>query len=106
MIIFRCFQVTTVCASAYAASLMTMLGTCYLLSKTSLSPNHVHNSLNTIYSSVRATGGMPAPCEVDSPLDFESDEVTPLAGGLQQLDAVSSLVAASLSAVDNDIQVQ
>ena len=49
---------------------------------------------------------MPAPCEVDSPLDFESDEVTPLAGGLQQLDAVSSLVAASLSAVDNDIQVQ
>jgi len=45
--------VTAVCASAYAASLVTLLGTCYILSKTPLSPNNVQNSVSTLYSSFK-----------------------------------------------------
>ena len=85
---------------------MTMLGTCYILSKTSLSPNNVHNSLNTIYTSIRPSGGVPpVPCEGGETL-LGSDEVnSPLVPG-RQFDAVSSLiVAATLSSVENDLQV-
>ncbi len=77
---------------------MTMLGTCYLLSKTSLSHNDVQNSLNTIYATVRPRG---VTCEIESGIDhFETEEAT------SGLDAVSSIILASLSSTDNDSQVK
>merc|ERR1719189_2990491 len=43
-------KVTAVCAFAYAASLMTMLGTCHLMSRTQVfSPAAMHNSLQSLY---------------------------------------------------------
>jgi hypothetical protein len=86
---------------------MTMLGTCYILSKTSLSPNNVHNSLNTIYASISPSRGVPpVPCEGGEAL-LGADEVNnPLVPG-RQFDSVSSLiVAASLSSAENDLQVK
>lgn len=88
------FKVTAVCASAYAASLMTMLGTCYILSKTSLSPNNVQNSLTTIYTSIRPSSM--APCDGEH-VDFETDDSSPLGQG-SQLDAVSLIVASLVEA--------
>ena len=46
------FQVTAVCLAAYAASLMTMIGTCYTLTKANLGPSAVSHSLHTIKSAV------------------------------------------------------
>lgn len=80
-------KVTAVCASAYAASLMTMLGTCYLLSKTSLSPANVQTSMTTIYNSMSGSVG----CE---PIVETDDDVT-------DVDVVSSLIVASLSSDDS-----
>ena len=82
---------TAVCASAYAASLMTMLGTCYILSKTSLSPANVQ-TMTTIYNTVSAGIG----CEAI----VESDE------DVTDVDVVSSLIVATLSSTDShDSQV-
>ena len=67
---------------------MTMLGTCYLLSKTSLSPANVQTSLNTIYNSV----GNNVACENV----VEADDV------VDDVDVVSNLIVASLSSVDNN----
>merc|ERR1711997_403256 len=42
-------KVTAVCAFAYAASLMTMIGTCHLLSRTQVfGPTSMHNSLQNL----------------------------------------------------------
>lgn len=41
-------KVTAVCATAYAAGVMTMLGTCYVLSKTPLGPAAVDQSIQTL----------------------------------------------------------
>ena len=85
---------TAVCASAYAASLMTMLGTCYLLSKTSLSPANVQTSMTTIYNSMSSGDG----CETI--IDDVNDDVT-------DVDVVSNLIVASLSSADSrDSQVR
>jgi hypothetical protein len=47
-------KVTTVCAVAYAASLMTMVGTCHMLSRSQLfGPTSMHNSIQTLYSALR-----------------------------------------------------
>merc|ERR1711997_1244764 len=44
-------KVTAVCAFAYAASLMTMIGTCHLLSRTQVfGPTSMHNSLQNLYT--------------------------------------------------------
>jgi len=48
-------QVTAVCLAAYAASLMTMLGTCYALTKANLGPTSVTQSLNTLKSAVTSS---------------------------------------------------
>ena len=42
------FQVTAVCLAAYAASLVTMIGTCYALTKANLGPSAVSQSFNTL----------------------------------------------------------
>ena len=49
------FQVTAVCIAAYAASLVTMLGTCYALTKANLGPSAVSQSLNTLKSAVTSS---------------------------------------------------
>ena len=42
-------KVTAVCAFAYAASVMTMIGTCHLLSRTQVfGPTSMHNSLQNL----------------------------------------------------------
>lgn len=48
-------QVTAVCLAAYAASLMTMIGTCYALTRANLGPTAVSQSLNTLKSAVTSS---------------------------------------------------
>lgn len=48
-------KVTAVCLAAYAASLMTMLGTCYALTRANLGPTAVSQSLNTLKSAVTSS---------------------------------------------------
>jgi hypothetical protein len=85
--------VTVVCASAYAASLMTMLGTCYLLSKTSLSPANVQTSMATIYNTMATANGG---CETIAETDEDASNV----------DTVSNMIVASISSADShDSQV-
>jgi len=54
-------QVTAVCLAAYAASLMTMLGTCYALTKANLGPSAVSQSLSTIKSAATSSRIMITP---------------------------------------------
>ena len=49
------FQVTAVCIAAYAASLVTMIGTCYALTKANLGPSAVSQSFNTLKSAVTSS---------------------------------------------------
>ena len=49
------FQVTAVCLAAYAASLVTMIGTCYALTKANLGPSAVSQSFNTLKSAVTSS---------------------------------------------------
>ena len=50
-------KVTAVCAFAYAASLMTMIGTCHLLSKTQIfNPQSMQNSLQNLYMKNKKSG--------------------------------------------------
>ena len=48
-------QVTAVCLAAYAASLMTMIGTCYALTRANLGPTAVSQSLHTLKSAVTSS---------------------------------------------------
>ena len=48
-------QVTAVCLAAYAASLMTMIGTCYALTRANLGPTAVSQSLSTLKSAVTSS---------------------------------------------------
>jgi len=61
-------QVTSVCLTAYAASLLTLLSTVALLSKTPLGPAAVSQSLATLVSSPAAA---PAPASVPDYLTLE-----------------------------------
>jgi len=47
-------KVTTVVVAAYAASLMSMIGTCHLLNQVKLGPNAISQSVNTLYASLGA----------------------------------------------------
>merc|ERR1711994_437926 len=49
------FQITAVCLAAYAASLVTMIGTCYALTKANLGPSAVSQSFNTLKSAVTSS---------------------------------------------------
>ena len=49
------FQVTAVCLAAYAASLVTMIGTCYALTKANLGPSAVSQSFSTLKSAVTSS---------------------------------------------------
>jgi len=49
------FQVTAVCLAAYAASLVTMIGTCHALTKANLGPSAVSQSFNTLKSAVTSS---------------------------------------------------
>jgi len=93
------FKVTAVCASAYAASLMTLLGTCYILSKTPLSPNNVQNSVSTIYSSFKPSALNKCEgtvTEFEQALDDQSD-----LNQVSQIDAASFIIASLPSAVQD-----
>merc|ERR1719186_1596970 len=48
-------KVTAVCLTAYAASLLTILGTVSFISTTSLAPTHVSASARSLASSVRSS---------------------------------------------------
>lgn len=73
-------QVTAVCLAAYAASLVTMLGTCYALTKANLGPAAVSQSLNTLKSAVTTssrTTMTPSSVRQDSTNSTVSDEQLP-----------------------------
>jgi len=65
-------QVTAVCLAAYAASLMTMVGTCYALTKANLGPSAVSQSLNTIKSAASSSRTMVTPSVEHDPTTNKS----------------------------------
>jgi len=48
-------KLTTVVVAAYAASLVSMMGTCHLLDQVKLGPNAISQSVNTLYASLAAS---------------------------------------------------
>ena len=70
-------QVTAVCLAAYAASLVTMLGTCYALTKANLGPASVSQSLNTLKSAVVTSSRTPSSVGQDSTNTTVSEEQIP-----------------------------
>jgi hypothetical protein len=75
---------------------MTMLGTCYLLSRTSLSPANVQRSIDTIYSSVGR--------ERIEPGFAETEDLVSAPDAMD--DVVSNMIVASIAAADTtDSQV-
>lgn len=77
-------KVTAVCCLAYAASLMSMMATCHLVSKsTLLGPQAVQNSINTIFSSLdhNRSDEETQPSQRE---DLSAAEVAAVAVGVQQ----------------------
>ena len=83
-------KVTAVCVAAYAASLMTMIGPCYALTRVNLGPSTVSQSLNTLLSATTSTAtSKTSTTNANGPTNSSSSSVVKSDHHLSHMDSVT-----------------